>query len=206
MKKTLPIILSCILLFLFIFDSYISFHTTNDTTSKPDIRIVQTAKAASPPTPTPIPQPILYTPKQLSIPKIGLTANIVPVGLDNNGRMDVPNNFVDVGWYDLGYKPGEQGSAVLDGHSDDFHGNPAVFYHLDELQPGDQILVTDQMNKVYTYVVSDNEVYPVDQLPLQQIFTTHDQARLNLITCHGTWDDGAQTYNQRTVIYATLQQ
>ncbi len=155
------------------------------------------------PTATPTPQQY-YPPIHLSIPKISLSANIVSVGLDNTNAMDVPNNFVDVGWYNLGSKPGQLGSTVLDGHSDDFHGNPAVFYYLDTLQIGDQIIVTDQNGKKLTYTVTGNEVYPVDALPLRQIFASNDAIRLNLITCHGQWDNSIQTYNQRTVIYSVL--
>lgn len=156
------------------------------------------------PTSTPQPTHTYYPPKLLSIPKIGLTANVVSVGLDSTNAMDVPKNFVDVGWYNLGAMPGQFGSTVLDGHSDDFHGDPAVFYYLDTLQKGDQIFVTDQSGKQLTYTVVANEVYPVNSLPLEQIFASNDAVRLNLITCHGQWDNSIQTYNQRTVIYAIL--
>ncbi|MGE5042013.1 MAG: class F sortase [Candidatus Levyibacteriota bacterium] len=148
---------------------------------------------------------VFYPPTTLFIPKINLSANVVPVGLDNENRMDVPNNFVDVGWYSLGSKPGELGSVVLDGHFDDFHGGPAVFYRLNELQNGDQILITDSSGKKLVYTVSKNLVYPLDSMPLENIFHASDKFRLNIITCHGSWDNTLQTYNQRTVIYAQLQ-
>jgi hypothetical protein len=45
-----------------------------------------------------------------------------------------------VGWYKLGPRPGDPGPAVLVGHIDDRTG-PAVFYHLRQLRPGDEILV-----------------------------------------------------------------
>lgn len=144
-------------------------------------------------------------PKILTIPKIGLNTNVISVGLDTQNRMDVPNNFVDAGWYNLGPMPGQTGSVVIDGHSDDFRGNPAVFYYLKDLALGDQIIVTDQVNKQYTYIVSDIEIYPYTEVPLQQIFDTRDKARLNLITCHGEWDNTINTYNQRIVIYSELQ-
>lgn len=202
MKKTLSVFIS-----IFLFVSLVAAFSAiqlNSHEKIPSPVIVQTVKAASPPTPEPT--SISYsTPVQIVIPKISLSADIVPVGLDSQNRMDVPDNFIQVGWYDLGAKPGEQGSAVLDGHSDDFHGNPAVFFNLDQLQKGDQILVTDQTGKKLTFTVEDNVVYPTDQMPLQQIFAADDKARLNLITCHGEWDTNMQTYNQRTVIYAVSQ-
>lgn len=149
--------------------------------------------------------PTFYPPKLLNIPKIGLNANVVPVGLDSQNRMDVPNNFIEVGWYNLGSKPGEKGSVVLAGHYDDFKSNPAVLYYLSRLEKGDKVLVTDQSNKEFTYVVSDKIIYPYDQLPLQQIFTANDKARLNIITCQGEWDSAREDYSGRTVIYSELQ-
>ena len=150
-------------------------------------------------------KPVLSPPVQLTIPKIGLHATIVPVGVDSQNRMDVPNNFVDVGWYDLGSKPGEIGSAVLDGHYDDFHGHPAVFYSLSNLVKGDQVVVTDSSGKQRIFIVTDTEVYPVDDMPLQQIFHANDTARLNIITCHPPWDTTINYYSQRLVVYSTLQ-
>lgn len=148
---------------------------------------------------------IVYAPPvNIKIPKINLDTEIVPVGLDEQNRMDVPNNFVQAGWYNLGPKAGEIGSVVVDGHHDDFSGNPAVFYYLSELVSGDEIILTDQNGKQYTYVVADNIVYPYNQLPLQSIFVSNDKPRLNLITCAGIWDGQRGDYSQRTVIYSVL--
>jgi LPXTG-site transpeptidase (sortase) family protein len=206
MKNKLP--LFCLLLLLFILSVF--FQRDKTPKASADIQIPSPTPIESRSTPTtephstPQPTPMYYAPRLLSIPKIGLRANVVSVGLDSDNDMDVPNNFVDTGWYNLGSMPGQLGSTVLDGHSDDFHGNPAVFYYLDTLQKGDQIIVTDQSGKQFTYTVTDNEVYPVDSLPLRQIFASSDAIRLNLITCHGQWDSSIQTYNQRTVIYSVL--
>src|SRR5437764_1044364 len=70
----------------------------------------------------PIISQVFYPPKNLKIPKIGIIANSESVGLDSQGRMDVPKKAEDVGWYNLGFKVGEKGSVVLDGHFDDVTG------------------------------------------------------------------------------------
>lgn len=142
-------------------------------------------------------------PKSLSIPKLGLTDVVVEeVGMDAQGRMDVPGKVNDVGWYDLGFKPGDKGSAVIDGHFDTVTGAPAVFYYLNRLQKGDQIQVTDAAGRQYSFAVTDVEAYDFDKLPLQQIFASHDKSRLNLITCNGTWDRSSKNYSKRMVVYA----
>ena len=207
MKIILPIFIA---LFLFVLSLFGVFRNTYYTVKNSNsVKVSHTAKDNRLNRPVPVlakEAAVSYSPpKQLVIPKIGLNANITSVGLDSQNRMDVPNNFVEVGWYNLGYMPGQKGSAVLDGHHDDFNGHPAVFYYLSDLEIGDQIYVTDQSGKQYTYKVTNNEIYPYDQLPLQQIFATNDKARLNIITCHGTWDSVRHDYSHRTVIYSELQ-
>ncbi|MCL5784228.1 MAG: sortase [Patescibacteria group bacterium] len=143
-------------------------------------------------------------PQTLSIPKLGVNAAVESVGQDRSGRMDVPTGVDNVGWYSLGYKPGEKGNAVIDGHLDAVTGAPAVFYYLDRLQPGDQVIVTDKNGKDLTFEVTVSQSYPFDQVPLQEIFGSNDKSRLNLITCTGVWNSGARNYSNRLVVYAEL--
>lgn len=207
MKKFLPLFIAILL-----FETALLGISLNISKSKkaPKLNtIIQSAKDVSINRPKKVmaqeaPAPVYYPATHLEIPKIGLSTDVVSVGLDSQNRMDVPDNFVQAGWYNLGYKPGEKGSVVLDGHHDDFNGNPAVFYYLDNLDVGDQITVTDQSGRQFTYLVSDKEIYPYDQLPLEQIFNSSDKARLNMITCHGIWDSSRQDYSERTVIYSEL--
>src|SRR5687767_7843896 len=56
-------------------------------------------------------------PARLMVPALGLNARIAPVGLSQSGEMDVPGSAGEVGWYDLGPRPGERGNAVLIGHN-----------------------------------------------------------------------------------------
>ncbi len=159
------------------------------------------------PAPTAAPTPVPSTPINLQIPAIGVNANIQGVGMDAQGRMDVPNGWNGVvGWYNLGFVPGTTGSAVIDGHYDDPNGQPAVFWNIKNLQPGNQLIVTDSNNRTYTFSVTDVESYPYDGAPMQQIFDSTDKARLNLITCAGTWDKAAHNYSNRVVVYSELQQ
>lgn len=154
-------------------------------------------------TPRPITQqqtagiPILLT-----ISTLHVSAPIEHVGLDAQKRMDVPKGIGNVGWYDLGTRPGDRGSAVIDGHYDTPTGAPAIFYNISKLQKGDKVMVTDENGKNHTFVVSDNLTYAYDKLPLQKIFTQSDKPRLNLITCGGTWDKGSHNYSERNVVYA----
>lgn len=140
-------------------------------------------------------------PQNLSIPKIGVDALIESVGEDAQGKMDVPKDVFNAGWYNLGFKPGEKGNAVLAGHLDTSSGAPAVFYNIGSLKPGDQVIVTDKKGKQITFEVTDVKTFAFDKVPLNEIFGPSDKPKLNLITCVGVWDIGTRNYSERLVVY-----
>lgn len=148
---------------------------------------------------------IIGYPVTLTIPRYNVTAKIESVGLDSKKRMDIPKNFNNVAWYNLGFKPGEKGSAVIDGHVDTPTGAPAVFANISRLNAGDEIKIQDSNDRMYIFVVKKVTAYPYDQLPMQAIFNTTDRPRLNLITCAGTWDKINKNYSERTVVYAEIE-
>ncbi|MBI2337764.1 class F sortase [Candidatus Daviesbacteria bacterium] len=143
-------------------------------------------------------------PQSISIPKINVSAAVESVGEDNSGKMDVPKGVFNAGWYNLGYKPGEKGSAVMAGHLDTITGAPAVFYNIGKLQAGDQVIVTDKDGKNLIFEVTDVETYSFDKVPLQEVFGSDGKPRLNLITCTGTWNTGSRNYSNRLVVYTEL--
>lgn len=154
---------------------------------------------------TPTPTPTVGSPTTILIPAIGVNATVEDVGVDSLNRMDVPKHGQDVGWYDLGVKPGATGNAVIDGHLDLVTGAPAVFWNLAKLTLGDEIIVTDDNNLEHRFKVTDIESYPYDQFPSQTVFGQSSRANLNLITCHGTWDASNKNYSERTVVYSQLE-
>ncbi len=143
-------------------------------------------------------------PQALYIPKLQVSAPVESLGLDGNGRMAVPQDANSVGWYNLGFKPGEKGGAVMAGHLDKVTGEPAIFYYLYQLSPGDEIYVTDDKGKEYRFVVSDTKNYNFDSFPLPEVFADSKQAGLNLITCNGNWDSQAHNYSHRIVVFSKL--
>ncbi|MDO6657173.1 class F sortase [Anaerobacillus sp. 1_MG-2023] len=142
-------------------------------------------------------------PAHLSIPAINVDAKVEHVGQLPDGQMDVPKDERNVGWYKPGAKPGEIGNAVLAGHVDNKTG-PSVFYHLDDLVPGDIVTVTDVNGSAYDFEVQNVESYPRNQAPLEKVFGTNSKSGLNLITCTGTFDRDAGTHEERLVVYTTL--
>lgn len=143
-------------------------------------------------------------PTRLIIPKINVSTTIEIVGQDQQGRMDVPKDPQNVGWYDLGFKPGEKGSAVIDGHLDTATGAPAAFWFLSKLQQGDTVTIVDEKNHHYRFTVTTTVTYDYDKVPLQKIFASTDAIRLNLITCRGIFDKKTKNYSKRIVVYTVM--
>ena len=143
-------------------------------------------------------------PARLRVPTLGVDAHVKHVGVNEAGKMATPGNFVDTGWYKYGTVPGFVGSAVIDGHVDNGLALPGVFKRLGELQEGDEIFVDTASSTPLRFVVTKVESYPLAEVPLEQIFTAKDKARLNLITCEGIWVKENNTYDRRLVVYTEL--
>lgn len=136
-------------------------------------------------------------PARLVIPSIHLNAPVINVGVNNRGEMDVPDGKTPyVGWYQYGTIPGEVGSAVIDAHV------YAAFKNLSKSREGDEIVVQDETGTETKFVIEHTEVYALNEVPLQEIFNTKDTARLNLITCSGTFVKSLNTYDHRLVVFA----
>lgn len=143
-------------------------------------------------------------PVRLIIPSIGINANVQKVGVNSKGNMGVPNNFTDVAWYKQGSAPGQLGSAVIDGHVDNGLGLAGVFKNLSSVTVGDDVQVQTKEGSLLHFTVERVETYPYQDVPVQDIFTSSDTERLNLITCDGAWVAGQKTYDHRLVVFARL--
>jgi|GEM_PF-2365935 len=146
--------------------------------------------------------PVLADPASLSLPSQGIQGEIVPVGLTNQGAIAAPEETDQIGWYSLGARLGQGGIVALVGHKDDVWFRPAVFAQLDKVVPGDLITLTDELGRSWDYVVEQSEVYPTNDLPLDQLFQSDNQARLVIISCAGRWSWLRGSYSERIVISA----
>lgn len=141
-------------------------------------------------------------PTRLIISKININVPIENVGQDSNGIMEIPKDTQDVGWFELGKKPGEIGSAVIAGHYGLYKGVPTIFNELHELEKGDEISVEDKSGNMTTFIVKESKKYnPIADTT--EIFSSDDEkAHLNLITCDGAWNKDSKSFDQRLVIFS----
>lgn len=146
-------------------------------------------------------QAIAESPVRLKIPGIGIDAAVVPVGLTSDGAMDVPKGPAEVAWFNLGPRPGENGSAVITGHYGWKNKLPAVFDNLHKLRAGDKMSVKDEKGVATTFVVREIRIYGKDD-DASDVFISNDgKAHLNLITCTGTWNRSEKRFSDRLVIF-----
>jgi sortase (surface protein transpeptidase) len=110
----------------------------------------------------------------------------------------------DVGWYNAGPHPGEQGSAVINGHLDRPGGSPAVFWHLANLHIGDSVMVIDAHGKTLHFHVTRIISYTPQLAPVQDIFGNTAGSYLNLMTCAGVWIPTEHQTSLRLVVYTSL--
>jgi len=143
-------------------------------------------------------------PARLLIPSLSIDARVQQVGMNEKGQMKAPSNFKDVGWYRYGTVPGQLGSAVMDGHVDNGLSLGGVFKRLGDVKVGDDVYVIAKDGSELHFIVRGVETYPYAAGPAERIFGANDVARLNLITCAGTWVRGDQTYSDRLVVYTTF--
>lgn len=141
-------------------------------------------------------------PTRVVIPAIDVDVDLVRLGLQSGGSMQVPD-FGLAGWYAEGPEPGRAGPAVIAAHVDSRAG-PDVFYRLGDLTVGDEIHVVYDSGDDVTFLVDSSETTPKDELPVDTIWPTTNVRLLTLITCGGEFDRTARHYEDNLIVYTTL--
>nr|WP_274387857.1 class F sortase [Salsipaludibacter albus] len=158
------------------------------------------------PSPPPVPAGLPHAePVRIAIPDLGITSELVRLGLNPDGSLQVPEDFDLAGWYADGPAPGdaEAPPAVIVGHVDSTTG-PAVFHRLRELVVGQRVDVTREDGSVAVFRVRDTVQYPKAALPTDEVYATRSPSELVLITCSGAFDRAARSYLDNFVVTASL--
>lgn len=143
-------------------------------------------------------------PVRIKIPAIDLDAPFsAPLGLDEKKEVEVPKDYVSVGYYKFGPTPGELGPAVVLGHVDSFEG-PAVLYSLGKLKEGDTIEVERKDGSTAVFAVTEMERNSQDDFPTEKVYGKLPYAGLRLITCTGVYDRNSLRYSHNLIVYAKL--
>jgi sortase (surface protein transpeptidase) len=149
-------------------------------------------------------QPVTAAPVSVSIPKLGITDEVVPVGLEPDGELEVPD-VSEVGYYTGLPKPGENGPgpALLAGHVN-YKGKVGSFARIGDLKTGDRFTVVDADGIDHRF-----EVYAVREFKkadygkvMPGLLADTALPEIRLVTCSG--DVVNHNYLSNTVISARL--
>lgn len=146
-------------------------------------------------------------PTTVSIDRIGVESALQPLGLNDDGSLEVPAVgplYDRAAWFTGSPRPGEVGPAVLLGHVNGSGGAPSVFFRLAELQAGHQVTVHREDGSRAHFEVYLVEQHPKDSFPTAAVYGDTRGPELRLITCAGTWDPGTGHYRDNTVVFARL--
>ncbi len=141
-------------------------------------------------------------PMSIMIPRLALSALIEKVALAKDGAMSAPKDALRAGWFALGARPGEVGSAAIAGHLNSEKGTRGAFSNLHKAKKGDKISIKDDKGVTTSFVVSGSKQYAAAADATDVFSSTDGKAHLNLITCDGAWNEKANQYSKRLVVFA----
>jgi LPXTG-site transpeptidase (sortase) family protein len=141
-------------------------------------------------------------PQHIRIPSIGVSADVVPLGLNPDGTLAAPRSYHQTGWYAAGPEPGEQGPSVVAGHVDSRQGR-GVFYRLHELRRGDTISFDRSDGSSVAFKVDRLERRHKDDFPTGSVYGRTPGSTLRLVTCSGDFNTRTGHYSDNTIVYAS---
>ena len=144
-------------------------------------------------------------PVRIDIPRIGVSSSLDRLGRAPDGTVQAPSlrRAGVAGWYALGPRPGDPGSAVILGHVDSDRG-PAVFYRLRELRRGDEVRVGRDDGSVLRFVVERTEQFDKQRFPTDDVYYPTLTPGLRLVTCGGLFDHRTNHYRSNIIVFAAL--
>ncbi|QSB06102.1 class F sortase [Natronoglycomyces albus] len=146
-------------------------------------------------------------PIALDIPAIDITASpLMRLGLLPDRHVEVPpyERNSRAGWYEHSPSPGQLGPSIILGHVDSQEFGPAIFHDQHELAKGDEIRIEREDGITAVFEVDRTVQYSKNNFPKREIYGNLDHAGLRLITCGGSFDLDAGSYEDNVVTYATL--
>lgn len=137
---------------------------------------------------------------RITVPRIGVDATLMPVGLHPDHTLVVPDSAPLAGWYTGGPRPGETGPAVLVGHNF-WHGVPGVFARLHELVTGDVVEVHHDDGSVVRFAVERLEQHRKDAFPSERVYGNTARQEVRIITCGGPFDHSQGRHLDNIIVF-----
>ncbi len=140
-------------------------------------------------------------PAVLRVPDLGVDHTTGRYGLDEYGRLDVPQDRTTIGWHP-GYSdiPGAGGATFFAAHYE-YQGIPGVFFTLSSLAPGAVVEMELDDGSVHQYRVTSTIDYDLAVIDMGALLLGREGTEsVTLMTCSGPVRNG--NYQERTVVLA----
>lgn len=146
-------------------------------------------------------------PTTISIPAIGVSTTVNPIGLAADGTLAVPQpglHLNEAAWFTNSPSPGQPGPAIIEGHVDTDTG-PSVFFRLGDIHPGDRVIVHRADGRVLTFHVDAVRDFLKARFPTRLVYGGRDlsEPSLRLITC-SDFDASIHHHIGNEVVFAHL--
>ena len=146
-------------------------------------------------------------PVTISIPAIGVSTPVNPIGLAADGTLGVPQpgpHLDQAAWFRNSPTPGQPGPSIIEGHVDSAEG-PSVFFRLGDVTPGDAVLVHRADGKILTFRVDAVRDFLKARFPTTLVYGGDhlSEPTLRLITC-SDFDASIRHHVGNEVVFAHL--
>lgn len=163
----------------------------------------RTPTGSGPPPAVPGGDGIPGEPTRLALPRLGLRAPVDPVGVAEDGQVEVPADPGRVGWYRFSPGPGSgSGSSVVVGHVDDREQGLGVLVALNEVRQGDRVTVSRSDGDVVSYEIVARRTVAKSELAGTDAFRRTGRPVLTLVTCTGPFLPERGGYQNNLVVTA----
>jgi sortase (surface protein transpeptidase) len=144
-------------------------------------------------------------PTSVSIPAIKAMSTLIPLGVNPDLTVQVPDLKTpqQAGWFDLGVRPGEIGSAVLLAHVDG-DGKLGLFHDIHMLNLGDPIVIGRADGSTITFKVTRVRTVLKANFPSSDAYGPKPDAEIQLITCGGELDKAAHNFLSNVIVTGVL--
>lgn len=143
------------------------------------------------------------SPETLVLPALGVDMPVEPVGVQDDGAMQIPKDPAVAGWYRFGPAPADaEGATVIAAHVDSRVYGLGPLAKLRDAKPGQEVSVTDEAGARTRYIVESVTYIPRAKLPVDELFTREGPRSLVVITCGGSFDERTRSYSDNVVLIA----
>jgi len=143
-------------------------------------------------------------PRRIIIDKIQANGYIQKMGVDQHNKIAAPTNVHLAGWFIESAKPGEPGLSIIAAHVSG-RSVDGLFKQLASLEINDEFQVERGDGTILRYQVIG--LTTVSEAESASVLYSQDpkmSSQLNLITCSGPFDRSQNSYEQRTIVQASL--